>query len=152
MLRLGCIILTIWVVLNLVPATYIVFATTWLDVDSPAVGQILNSQEIESLSPKERISINSVAVYANGLNISLSVTVLSLIWFGVYRRIAWAYWSACFGLAFAVLGGGLSDFVLGTVHPEVSVISALILFVGAVLSGLGMRLQPKRSLPEKIAG
>ena len=81
--------------LNLIPAAYIVVATTWLDVDSPAVGQILNTQDLESLSQKERVSINSVAVYANGLNLSLSVTVLSLIWFGIYRRIAWAYWSAC---------------------------------------------------------
>lgn len=133
--------------LNLIPATCIVVATTWLNVDSPAIGQILNPQELESLSPKERTTINSVAVYANGLNISLSVTVLSLIWLGVYRRIVWAYWSACLGLAFAVLGGGLGDFVLGTVHPEVSAISALILVVGAILTGLGMR-QPQKRLSQ----
>ena len=122
MLRFGCIVLTIWVVLNLIPATYIVVTTTWFNADSPAVGQILSSQELELLSPKERTSINSVAVYANGLNIALSVTVLSLIWFGVFRRMTWAYWSACVGLAIAVLAGGLGDFVLGTVHPEVSLI------------------------------
>ncbi|HBE69245.1 MAG TPA: hypothetical protein DDW52_13940 [Planctomycetaceae bacterium] len=139
MLRLGCVILTIWVVLNLIPAAYIVVTTAWMGVDSPAVGQILDPQEQKLLTAKERISINSVAVYANGLNIALSTTVLSLVWFGAYRHVRWAYWSACVGLTLAVVAGSLGDYVVGTVHPEVSWISAIILFSGALLSGLGMR-------------
>ena len=138
MLRAGCIILTIWALLNLILALYIVFSTTLWDIDSPAVGQILSQAEISSLTAKERTSINSVAVYANGLNIALSLTVTLTIWFGVYRGMKWAFISTCMGLGFAVIGGALGDYVLGTVHPEISLLSAAILIVGGVLAGVGI--------------
>ena len=138
MLRVGCIILTTWVLLNLIPASYIVISTTFWGVDSPAIGQILSAKEIQALTQKERTSINSVAVYANGLNVALSLTVVSLIWFGIYRRLRWAFWSVCFGLGLAVIGGALGDWVLGNVHPEISLISALILALGASFAWIGL--------------
>ena len=141
MLRAGCIILTAWVLLNLIPASYVVVSTTLWGADAPAVGQILNTAEIQSLTEKERASINSVAVYANGLNVALASTVAALIWFGVFRRMRWAFWSVCFGLGFAVVGGALGDGILGTIHPEISVISALILLVGASLAWVGLHRQ-----------
>jgi len=45
-------------------------------------------------------------------------------------------------LSFAVAAGAMGDFVLGTVHPEITWISAGILVVGATLAGVGMRRRP----------
>ncbi len=144
MLRLGCIVLTAWAVLNLIPAAYIVIATTFWDVDSPAIGQILSADEVRALADKERISINSVAVYANCLNVGLSVAMCMVIWFGLAHGLRWAYWTVCLGLGLAVIAGALGDDVLGTVHPEITLISALIFLAGVALAWCGLP-RPSRS-------
>lgn len=133
MLRTGCILLTIWTLLNLVPSLWIIVSTVFLDGNSPAIYQILSTQEVKNLTSNERTSINSVAVYANGLNVAFCCAALFVIWCGLYLRSTWAFACLVSGFTFAVLAGTLGDFVLGTVHPEINAISALILAVGFFL-------------------
>lgn len=130
MLRIGCIVLSLWALLNLLPSAWILVSTTFLDGDSPAIFQILDDHEVAALSAKERTSINSVAVFANGLNIAFCSTALFLVWFGLARRLRKVFWCLVFGFGMAWLAGALGDSVLGTVHPEISLASGGILLVG----------------------
>lgn len=148
MLRIGCIILTLWTVLNLVPSSWILISTVFLDGDSPAVFQILDENDLAGLTAKERTSINSVAVYANGLNAAFGVTSLFVIWKGLYRRQTWCFWCLVIGFGTALLAGVLGDFVLGTIHPEINIVSGAMLIAGLALSAaelLGRNRQPLAS-------
>ena len=138
MLRSGCIVLSLWSLLNLIPSAVIVVSSTFWDANTPAIGQILSAEEIRSLTPSERASLNSVAVFANGLNIALALATISMIWFGIMRRQKWAFYATCLSLSCAVMAGALGDRLVGYTHPEISLISAAILMVGAVLAGFGV--------------
>jgi len=138
MLRIGCIVLSVWALLNLFLSVSILVSTTFLDGDSPAISQILDEAEVAALTDKERTSINSVAVYANGLNAAFCVTTLFVIWMALYRRSYWSFWCLLIGFGTALLAGTLGDLVLGTVHPEVNIISAAILLAGFLLTAIDL--------------
>lgn len=148
MRRLGCFLLTLWTVLNLVPSIWIALSSSFLGADSPAIYQILNPQEVDNLTVKERSSINAVAVYANGLNAALCTCMLFLLWYGVYRRQAWAFWAVLAGLCLALLAGTLADYTVGWAHPEVNLISGLILLLGFGCCAIDLFL-PKKDLGER---
>ncbi len=138
MLRSGCIVLSLWAVLNLLPSIWILVSTTFFDGDSPAVFQILDAEEVAALSAKERTSINSVAVFANGLNIAFCSTALFVVWFGLYRRSMWAFWCSILGIGSAWSAAALGDYVLGTVHPEISLLSGGILLAGIAAAAIDL--------------
>ena len=144
MLRSGCLVLSLWAFLNLLPSAWILVTTSFFEGDSPAIDQILDDEEVAALSSKERTSINSVAVYANGLNAAFCGMALFVIWFGLKRRAKWAFWGLAFGFSMAWLAGTLGDYVLGLVHPEINVISALILVLGLGLSAVDLFLRKER--------
>lgn len=138
MLRAGCIFLSCWALLNLGLALSVVVSTVMFDGDSPAIFQILDESEAAALTAKERTSINSVAVYANGLNCAFSVTALFVIWCALRRRSMWAMYCLMLGFGSALIAGVAGDFVLGTVHPEVSIISAALLTFGFAVTAIGL--------------
>ncbi len=137
-LRAGCVVITLWAVLNMIPSLFILLNTTFRDGNSPAIYQILSDSEIGELTPNIRASINSVAIYANGLNVALCLLALFTIWFGLCRGFRWAFWGLAAGLSTAVFGGAAADYILGTVHPEVSLGSAMILVIGFALAAFGL--------------
>lgn len=110
----------------------------FFDGDSPAVFQILSDEEVHALSSDVRTSINSVAVYANGLNVAFCALALAVTWLGLHRRVRWAFWGLLVGFVAALLAGVSGDYVLGNVHPEVNVISGLILVFGFTLAAVGL--------------
>lgn len=138
MLKIGSIVLSLWAVLNLVPSFAILVNTVLLDGNSPAIYQILDDEQVRTLGTEIRSSINSVAVYANGLNVALCLLALFVIWRGLNRRVRWTFWGLLVGFATALLAGTAGDYVLGTVHPEVSMISGIILALGFACSAKGL--------------
>lgn len=51
MLEAGCVILTVWLVLNLIPSAWIVMTTVFGDGHAPALTSILSVDEVDALSP-----------------------------------------------------------------------------------------------------
>lgn len=138
MLQLGSLVLSFWTVLNLIPSLAILVNTLLLGGNSPAIYQVLDHEEVELLSTKVRASINSVAIYANGLNVAFCLLALFVIWFGLYRRIRWAFWALLAGFTSALFAGTAGDHVLGLVHPEINILSAILLAVGFLLVAMGL--------------
>lgn len=145
MLRLGSAIISLWLVLNLVPSLLILANTIFLDGNSPALYQLLDDQQVKALSPEIRTSINSVAVYANGLNVALCLLALFVVWLGLSQRLPWAFWGLLLAFSFAWFAGAAGDYLLGTLHPEVSILSGLILACGFTFSAFGLLRNPGKS-------
>ena len=124
--------------MNLIPSAVILANTMFLDGNSLAIYQILDDEQVEALSTDVRTSINSIAVYANGLNVALSLLALFVVQRGLNKRVPWAFWSLLVGFTTAFLAGAAGDYVLGTVHPEISIMSGAILAFGFVCSAIGL--------------
>ena len=135
MLRLGCAILTLWLSLNLIPSTVIVFNTMTLRGHTPALYSILSREDVGRLDAETLATLDSIAVFANGTNIGFCTLALFVTWLGLARRKAWAFWGLLAGLCGALFAGFAADYMVGTVAPHINVISALILAFGFAFAG-----------------
>ena len=138
MLRIGCVILTAWSVLNLVPSVVIVVNTLFRGGHTPALYSILTAGEVSALSPETLATLDSIAVFANGINIAFCLVALAVIWLGLYRRQVWSFWGLLAGFTAALSAGVAADYAVGTVAPWINVISGAILGGGFMLTGLGL--------------
>jgi len=138
MLKSGCIILTIWSLLNLAASGAILSETLLGRGHTPAVYSLLNEDEVSELSPKTLATIDSIAVYANGLNIAFCLVSTVVVWAGLYRRRIWCLWGLVGGYAAALAAGVGGDYMVGTLMWEVTGISGCILAVGLGLAAVGL--------------
>ena len=138
MLRTGCWVLTTWTASNLILSIKIVWDTLLGSGHSPALFLILTETEVDALGPDTLATLDSIAVFANGLNIAFCALALCLIWRGLFRRQAWSFGALLVGFLAAWFAGAAADFVVGTVAPWVNVVSFVILATGFVFSAVGL--------------
>lgn len=148
MLKTGCLILSAWIVLNLIPSTMIVVGTLFFGGHTPALYLILTEEEVGALSPEVLATMDSIAVFANGLNLAFCLVSIFTIWWGLHRRQVWAFWGLLVGFALVLLAGVGADYEVGTAAPMVNVISGSILALGFAISAVGM-FRRKATVEEK---
>ena len=130
MLKTGSVILSIWSGLNLVPSLGILTLVVFLDKNAPALSVLLTEDEISMLSADVLATANSIAAFANGLNVAFCILFLIAVWKGLMLKIEWVFWALLVSSAFALVAGIAGDYVVGTQFPEVNIISGMILAVG----------------------
>ena len=138
MLKTGTIILSIWAGLNLHPSFGILILILFQGKNAPALSVLLSEEEISGLSSDLLATVNSIAAFANGLNVAFCLLFLFAIWRGLNRKIEWVFWALLLSTVFALLAGIAGDYIVGTKFPEVNVISGLILAVGFICSAIGI--------------
>lgn len=139
MLRLGCLLLTAWTALNLAASAMILIDTLWLGGHTPALHAVLSPEAVAALEPQVLLTVDSIAVFANGMNAAFSIIALVVVWRGLHRaRAKWAYWGLLAGFTAAVIAGVAADSVVGWAAPQVNVISAGILAAGFAFAGYGL--------------
>ena len=138
MLKLGAVILSIWGGLNLLPSSGILVLILFQNKNAPALSVLLSEEEISGLSSDLLATVNSIAAFANGLNVAFCLLFLFAIWRGLNRKIEWVFWALLLSTVFALLAGIAGDYIVGTKFPEVNVISGLILAVGFICSAIGI--------------
>lgn len=134
LLKMGQVLLSLWAVLNLVASMVIIVGVVGFEQNAPAVHQLFDEQEVLEMDPRIRDSLNSVAVFANGLNAAFSLLALVVIWIALQQRKQWALFALAASFVIAWLAGTLGDYVVGNQHPEISVVSGLIVVVGILLA------------------
>lgn len=130
MLKSGCIVLSLWVVVNLFASIYVVADTLLLGGHTPAITAILSVDDVSRLSSETLATIDSIAIFANGINIAFSVVSLFVIWMALIRKVRWAFWGLLGSFSVALMTGVLADYQVGSAAPEVNVISGVILLAG----------------------
>lgn len=151
MLRLGCIILTAWIVLNIVPSVFIVANTMAQTGHTPALYTLLNENDVNQLNAETLATIDSIAVYANGMNIGFCLLSLATIWMGLIRRLRWTFWALLLGFSAALLAGVGADISVGVVLPQINVISGVILSFGFALAATDLYTNNRRAVPDQRA-
>ena len=138
MLTIGCWILTIWSAANLAISAKIIVDTLLRDGHTPALFLILTEADVAALSSETIATLDSIAVFANGLNVGFCILALCLIWRGLFRKKAWCLAGLTLGFFAAWFAGAAADFVVGNVAIWVSVVSLTILAAGLASSGIGL--------------
>ena len=139
MLKLGCILLTLWSLLNLLASLFVVFIpVVFLHKNVPALKDSIESDEIHSLSAQTVDNINSIAVFANGVNIAFSLLMLFTIWFGLYRKAEWVFWALIPSLLMVLVAASAADYVAGLLHPEINLITGVVIFAGLFCCAIGI--------------
>lgn len=135
----GCIILTLWALLNALASLFVVIVpVVFFAGNAPALLAGLNEAQIKAIPPAVIENANSIAVFANGVNVAFCVLLLCAIWLGLWRGVRWVFWALSASLIAAFLAGVASDYVAGNDHPEVNLISGLILITGLLFSAKGL--------------
>jgi|GEM_PF-1593773 len=143
LLRTGCVVLSVWSVLNILASLIVVIIPVVFGGETaPALLDSLSANEIQGLSDGIERNANGIAVFANGLNIAFCTLALFAIWQGLHKKMKWVFWALLVSLSLNVLAGTLADYVVGLLHPEVNIISAAILAVGLGCSAQSIFRQP----------
>ena len=137
-LKIGSIVLSIWSSLNFFPSLYVVIGILFLGKHPPGLYAILNAGDIQSMSPEMLATVDSIGLFANLSVAALNALILIAIWKGLNNRTVWAYWALLVASIFALLAGVAADYAVDFAFPEVNLISALILAVGFIFSGIGL--------------
>lgn len=137
MLRIGCWILTTWAALNLVASLKVVIDTLFLGGHTPALFLLLTEADIQALSPDVLATMDSIAVFANGLNIAFCLLALLVIWRALFNRHRWGFGGLLLGFLVAWGAGTAADGVVGFAAPWVNVVSLGMLGVGFFFAGFG---------------
>lgn len=147
MLRIGSVILSLWTLLNLIPASIILVRTWFLKENVPGAYAILDEAELNALGSEALATMNSIGLFANGMLTGLCLLALPVIWLGLDRRLAWSFWALLAGFTSAWAAGFAADQAVGTVFPQVNAISAAILGLGFGCSAIGFmsRRKPERA-------
>lgn len=138
MLKTGSIILSLWSVLNLLPALYMIVHITVLGNNHPLLSTRFSEDDISAISPSLLATINGMAVYANGLVIGFCGLSLIAIWKGLNKTTMWTFWALLISSIAVVLAGFVSDYVSETNYYTASIVSALILIAGFILVTAGL--------------
>lgn len=130
MLKLGCLLLGLWSVLNLAPSAWILYSVLGRGENAPGLTAVLTGSQIQAIEAEALAAANSIGVPANGLNVAFCLLFVVLIWKGLLRKARWVFWTMAASSLIAVLGGVGADYMVGTRNPEINLISALLLAVG----------------------
>ena len=149
MLKLGCVVLSLWLIVNLAASCVVLADTLTGHGHTPALYALLSPDEVGQLDPETLSTLDSIAAFANGMNLSFSLLALAVVWLGLRRRARWAFWALLAGLLGALLAGVAGDFLVGWVAPQVNLITAVWLAAGFVCAGLGLFRHPGSSGPAR---
>ncbi len=130
--------MTIWSTLNLIASLKIVLDTLIYDKHTPALYLILDGSDVSALPSDVLATIDSIAVFANGLNVAFCTVTLCLVWGGLAQSKLWSFPSLLAGLTAAWLAGVGADFAVGNAAPWVNAVSLAIIVLGISTSAAGL--------------
>ncbi|WP_425236141.1 hypothetical protein [Ulvibacterium sp.] len=137
-LKIGSIVLSIWSSLNFFPSLYVVIGILFLGAHPPGLYAVLVAEDIQSMSPDILATVDSIGLFANLSVAALNALILIVIWKGLINRVVWVYWALLIASIFALLAGIAADYAVNFAFPEVNLVSALILAIGFIFSGIGL--------------
>jgi hypothetical protein len=137
-LKLGSLLLSLWSVLNLLPSAWILVLILLREQNAPALSVLLTEAQIRGLGHEYLATANSMAVFANGLNVAFCLLFTIGIWKGLAGRVRWVFWALLASAFVALLAGVGGDYVVGTRFPQVNVVSGLLLGAGFACCARGI--------------
>jgi len=139
MLKLGCSIISLWAILNIFASFIVVLMPILVSGESaPALLESLSKITISSIDSQVLSNANSIAVFANTLNIAISISVLFIVWFGLYKGQKWSLVALVIILSLMLCSGFFADYVSKHDHTFINLASGVIMFAGLFFSAIAI--------------
>ncbi|MBI4659474.1 MAG: hypothetical protein HY735_11595 [Verrucomicrobia bacterium] len=142
MLKVGCVLLTVWGAFNFLLAGLILMLLTLFQKHAPMLFIVFEESEIARLDSKVLAATKSLAILFNGCAAGLAALSLFVTWGALIHGHRWALWALLLSAGLAQAMGFVADAVIGwkTLIPN-SVLTLLFL-VGIVLAGWSFLKSP----------
>lgn len=137
MLRIGCIILSIWGGLHFIASLLSVIATINMKF-APIIKIVFSDDEIASLDKKIFPITKSLAIMHNTGATIFGAFVLVIIWFGLFNGNKWAFFTLLFAGVFSQGMWLFADSIVGNKTIIVNVIFSCLFLAGILFSGYGL--------------
>jgi hypothetical protein len=137
MLRLGCIILSIWGGVYLI-ASAMSLVTSIMGTYAPMMKIVLTDSEIAAVDSKTLGVTRSLGIMHNSGATVFAVLVLLITWFSLSNGQQWSFWTLLSAGAFAHAMWILADSSIGHRTMVVNVILSVVFLAGIAVSGLGL--------------
>ena len=137
MLRAGAVLLTLWAGVHLVIALGIVIMVLGLGQNAPALMILYGDIQGKGVDTRALATIDALAALGNGWRAAMCALSLTIIWTGLLRRAAWAFWS----LAVCVCFVQAVDFASGSFYQHRSLLDAvpsLLPLAGIIFAAIGV--------------
>ncbi|MGH1428609.1 MAG: hypothetical protein ACRBEE_11770 [Arenicella sp.] len=145
MLKAGCLIISLWAILNLLASLFVVLIPVLISNESaPALLESLSKDLIVGINQQVLANANSIAVFANVLNIAISISLLFIVWFGLFKKLKWSFVAVVIILSLMLASGFFADHVSRNNHTWVNFVSGAIMCIGLLFSAIGI-FKPKHA-------
>lgn len=129
-LKIGALILSLWSLMNMLPAIGVVAYIAVLDKIHPLLPMRFPAEQIGAIDPAVLATINGMAVFANGHVFALCLIALVAIWKGLAKGVRWVFWTSLVSMSASVVAGFAASYTDQSHYYGPSIISALILAIG----------------------
>ena len=137
MLRIGCIILSIWSGIQFI-ASVMSLAASFIGKYAPMMKMVFTDEEISSIDSKVLGVTKALAINHNTGATIFSLFSIIIIWFALNNGQKWSFWGLLILGLFSHIIWFLSDSLIGNKSLVVNVILLLIFVIGISLSGIGL--------------
>lgn len=137
MLRIGCIILSVWGGLHFIASALSLIASI-LGKYAPMMKIVFSDNEIEAFDTKILSVTKALAIMHNSGATIFGAFVLSVTWFVLNNAQKWSFWTLLLAGVLIHLMWFLSDSFIGNKTFMVNVIFSILFLVGISISGYGL--------------
>jgi len=137
-LKIGAIILSLWSLMNMLPAIGVVVYVAVLDKIHPLLPMRFCGEEIDAIQPTVLDTINGMAVFANSHVFALCLIVLIATWQGLAKGVRWVFWALLASMSASVVAGFVASYVDQSHYYSPSIISAVLLAIGFGFTAVGL--------------
>ncbi len=137
MLRVGCIILSIWGGLHFIASALSVVASIAMKY-APIIKIVFSENEIASLDTRLFPVTKSLAIMHNTGAAMFGFFVLVTVWFGMFNGHRWAFFTLLLAGVFAQGMWFFADSLVGNKTMIVNLIFSGLLITGLLFSGFGI--------------
>jgi hypothetical protein len=137
--KIGTIVLSLWVGLNLLLALYILANMVLMGGNAPGLYIILDKKVVDTLEPNVLWTMNGIAMLLNAAVAALCGMSLFLIWYGVAKKTMWTFWALASSLLFLQFFGFLSDGYFDNTNLGANIFSSFVLFIGLAASYMSIK-------------
>jgi hypothetical protein len=136
LLKTGALLLSFWVISNLIIGLVLFFIIAVSNENAPALTMQLTQLKIRSIDPTVLATVNAVAVLFNACVSVFCGTCLLIVWRFLIKEERWAFWLLLITLCFLQISGFISDAMLGNKYLIANIVSSLFLIMGFICSSV----------------
>lgn len=137
MLRIGCIVLSIWSGIQFI-ASVMSLTASFIGKYAPMMKMVFTDDEIASIDTKILGVTKALAINHNTGAAVFSLFSLIITWFALNNGQKWSFWTLLFLGLFSHVNWFLSDALIGNRSLVVNIILLVVFVIGISLSGIGL--------------